>query len=414
MNESDGAANSDTGHPARGGPRRPPVSALEEITIRSLYHLVRRRWKVMLVTLLVTLGAVAYVTFEVFSPLYESTAVVLIKPGREFAYGSDLGERLGLPDRLDGIVMAELEILHSEDLLLDAVGVIGPGYLYPDLDGDPYAAGLATRRFREQLSASVVPGADVIRISFRHRDPAIAAEAVNLLVERFRDHHLKAFGDAQTLDFLDGRVGEFNQDLEQAEEKLREYQQAHPPVTLNNPAQEMERLRAQIDLNLKQVRNDVSALYQQVKYLKEHESSLPRTSALRESIALEIISAEAEVRGQRARRRGLTGQLEELEAELHALPGHLRDYRVLLRVRDAAARRHRIYSERREEAQVNEEMNRARIANISIIQQGQVPLTPSHPRIPLNLAIGIAAGLGLGFAFALLREALKPEMETVS
>ena len=62
-----------------------------------------------------------------------------------------------VPNRMEAIVMAELEILHSEDLLRDTVTALGPRRLYPDLEatGVPDPVYAAARRFREDFSAKL-------------------------------------------------------------------------------------------------------------------------------------------------------------------------------------------------------------------------------------------------------------------
>jgi len=404
--------------PAPGGGRRfdsgapvpPPAKAFDEITLRNLLVVVARRWALISAVLLLTTLGMAYVTFRILTPLYESTAVVLIKPGREFVSGADTGDRGAMPTRMDAIMMAELEILHSEDLLRDTVRGLGPSALYPGLEvanADATLEAFSTK-FRENFSATAVPGSQVIRLSFRHPDARTAADSVNLLVDRFTEHHLKAFSERQTRSFLEGKVTQYREELEAQEEKVRQFQEAHPVVTAGSPGQEYEEQRAKFDIALKQARNDVAALNERIAYLKQHETTLSRTSDLRQDLNRQLVSAEAELPGQIARRNGLESQLAAAEAKFQALAGLLKTYRELLRERDAAERNLRTHAERLEAVLVSEEMDRARIANISIIQRGRVAQEPSYPRKTLNLAIGSMLGLGLGLGLALLLEGLRP------
>jgi uncharacterized protein involved in exopolysaccharide biosynthesis len=110
-----------------------------------------------------------------------------------------------------------------------------------------------------------------------------------------------------------------------------------------------------------------------------------------------------------ARMRGLEGQLAAVEEVLRDLPNHLRAYGELLRERDATERRYRISSERLEQARISDEMDRQRIANISVIQEGRRQPEPVRPKKLLNLIVGVALGLVLGFGPALLLEAAKTE-----
>jgi uncharacterized protein involved in exopolysaccharide biosynthesis len=411
-----GSESSSTGPVEYRSTDPPQAAALEEITLGGLFGVARRRRLLILATLLSTMLVVAFVTFLVLTPLYESTAVVLIKPGREFAAnGTGLEGGSAVPNRMEAIVMAELEILHSEDLLRDTVTVLGPRRLYPDLDPDaPDPVYAAARRFREDFSATAVPGAAVIRLSFRHPDPLLAAESVNGLVGRFKEHHLMAFAEPQSANFLEGKVSRYRDELEAAEQKLLQFQKAHSVVTVENPAQELEEQRIKIDTALSQARSNVEGLNQRLTFLKKRATGLSRTSPLRRDIDLQIVSAEGELRAETARQQGLQKQREAAQAELQTIPGHLRRYRELLRDRDAAETRHRIYSERFEQASVSAEMDREKIANISVIQKGEVPPLPSYPRKLLILAVGSILGLGLGFGLALLLEGFRTGLAEAS
>ena len=385
-----------------------------EITLRLFFGIARKRWALITAVLLSTLLGVALVTLFVLTPIYQSTAVVLVKLGREFVYNPELGDRKALLTSMDGIILAELEILHSDDLLRDVVDTLDPNRLYPELESNdvPHPRHVALQRFREDFSATAVSMTNVIRISFRHPDPEIAANSVNVLVDRFKEYHLRAFGEPPTA-FLQGKVVGLQQALEESEEKLREFQAKHPILTVDNAGQTLEEQRVQIDTALEQVRNESAALEERGAFLKEKQASLSpyshSDSLLETALDHQIVSVAAEQRAQVMRQRGLERQLAAATAELQILPSHLNTYRALLRKRYADARSYQIYSRRIEEALISEEMDRKKIANISVIQNGQPALQPSSPNKLLNLAVGLILGLGLGFGLALLLEGLGTE-----
>ena len=80
--------------------------------------------------------------------------------------------------------------------------------------------------------------------------------------------------------------------------------------------------------------------------------------------------------------------------------------RSLLRERDSVERRFRVYGESFEGALISEEMDRQKIANLSVIQRARPASVPSRPKKLLNLIVGAGLGLGLGLALAFLREGL--------
>jgi uncharacterized protein involved in exopolysaccharide biosynthesis len=386
----------------------------DEISLRLLFEIARKRWVVITAVFVSTMVGVAFVTFSVLTPIYQSTAVVLVKLGREFVYNPELGDPKALVTSMDGIVLAELEILHSDDLLRDVVDTLGPNKLYPELERDnvPHPQHVALQRFREDFSATAVSMTNVIRISFRHSDPEIAANSVNVLVDRFKEYHLKAFGEPPT-GFLQEKVVRFREALEESEGKLKKFQEKHPILTVENAGETLEEQRVQIETALEQARNESAALEERGAFLKDKLASLSRyshtDSLLEKSLDLQILGVAAEQRAQAMRQQGLERQLAAATAELQVLPSHLSTYRALLRERDANARIFQIYSRRIEEARISEEMDRKKIANISVIQNARPALQPSSPNKLLNLAVGAILGLGLGFGLALLLEGFATE-----
>ena len=88
-----------------------------EITLRFCLDVARKRRALITTVSLLTILSVAFVTFFVMTPLYKSTAVILVKLGREFMYNPELGDRKSMVGSMDGIVLAELEILHRTRMI---------------------------------------------------------------------------------------------------------------------------------------------------------------------------------------------------------------------------------------------------------------------------------------------------------
>src|SRR5262245_27126603 len=164
--------------------RLPPErSAAHEL----LAILPRGKWIVLaVVTGLVTWGALSE------QPLYEAESSLLVRIGREYIYRPEDGrtETARTPS-LSEMVNSEVEILSSRDLAEQVVREIGADRLYPELvEIAPDAQVLtdtAVLRFRKAASIRPVLESSVIKVGFEHEVPQLAADAVNLLVERFKD-----------------------------------------------------------------------------------------------------------------------------------------------------------------------------------------------------------------------------------
>jgi tyrosine-protein kinase Etk/Wzc len=110
----------------------------------------------------------------------------------------------------------------------------------------------------------------------------------------------------------------------------------------------------------------------------------------------------------------MTADLEATEAELENLAALQKEYRHLARERDETEDLYRTYFEKLAEARISNEMDRKRIANISIIQSGRVPLKPIRPKKVLYVAVGASVGLVLGCLAAFLLESLRIAPATAS
>jgi len=163
----------------------------------------------------------------ILPPRYYATATLAVLPAPEFTVRQDAGSRTFSTSALamDQVMKAETEILQSTDLHEGALQNIGLKQVYPDLD--PRAAGIvwrllrsvahvalspwvayradtaATRldaalhRFDSDLSVLPTKDANVIAITFRHRDGAMAARVINALLSGYARRREQLYDDPQ-------------------------------------------------------------------------------------------------------------------------------------------------------------------------------------------------------------------------
>ena len=166
------------------------------------------------------------------TPQFESTALLLVKVGRELIYTPEVGDQPSMSSRDKATVInSEVAIMRAEPVIAGVVKSVGMASLYPDLGeelaasaDDPEAQSAndileakAVARLREALVVLALPEADVLQVSFRHPDATIAKDTVNSLIDRFTEAHLGAFSEPETVRFLDTQVSTYRQGLEKAE-----------------------------------------------------------------------------------------------------------------------------------------------------------------------------------------------------
>jgi polysaccharide biosynthesis protein PslE len=121
-----------------------------------------------------------------------------------------------------------------------------------------------------------------------------------------------------------------------------------------------------------------------------------------EQLEKDLLASQSSLDGYEAQSAEIRRQLHSLDQQLTSLDELEKELQVL--ERDAAIQQdnYKMYHEKTEEAHVSEEMDRLKMANVSVIQQAEVPPKPLRPKKLLYLLIGIAVGGlgGVGTAFA--------------
>ena len=178
--------------------------------------------KTKILVIFVSIVAVVTVVSFLLPPTYEAKSRVLVKFGREYLYSPEVGDKgqsisFGQEQNQESILNSETEILTSRDLADRVIGSIGVEKLYPDLIGKTYSNGVTPKdvaiiQFGKKLSVEGVKKSNVIDVSFQHKDPHLAAQVVNLLVDYFKDKHLQAYSGLKS-SFLEEQLGEYRQRL---------------------------------------------------------------------------------------------------------------------------------------------------------------------------------------------------------
>jgi uncharacterized protein involved in exopolysaccharide biosynthesis len=403
------------------------LTTREAFSLRDLVRVIVRRRVLVATIFVMTLGSVATATF-LATPIYESTAILLIKFGREFMNA----QKASLPETpVSQVVNTEIAILRTNEVIEGVVAAVGPLVLYPglanpgeggvamdsslpsDLDGEPAQrspVALATSRFAANLRIEGMPDTQVIQISFQHPDPVIAAEAVNLLIDRFKEKHLSAFGEAGATAFLKEQVDTYRKKLDEDEDRVRAFLVENAGFAIGDIGNVMARERRELASELSSVQRETAASRRELAHLKKERAGLSRYEAfdLQERLDEQIQAMMASLSGLEAREASLKKEISRADRELAEVPALHKEYQRLLRERDSNGRLYESYSKQLEAALVSEKMDRQKIANIVVLQAGLVPSSPVRPRKMLNLVVGTLVAGALGVLAALLVEAGRP------
>ncbi len=423
-------------------PRRSNLRSIDrfEAQLREIYALIQRQFRLFAAVFAGT-AVVLGLMVVLQTPQFESTALLLVKFGRELIYTPQVGDQRAVTSRdKQTVINSELAIMRSEPVIEGAVAAVGLPNLYPDLAEqltesaeEPEAEQVASSvhamsvaRLREGLVVLALPEADVLQVSFRHPDAAIAKSTVTSLIEKFTEAHLGAFGDPEVASFLEDRVADYRQTLDKAEAELREFEIAHPVFAEESPqaalTQHLGEIRQQIDAidsQITQVRmsavNENSALAQaqrdrlalelEASKVKGHlrENTNRRLAVVKQFIGARKGEVDSQIGLLQQRRAELVADLAKSEAERDQMPALSSAHRQLRRDRDAGEAQYATYEKRLQEARLSHEMDNEKLASISVIQKASVTPEAIWPLPPVP---GIAVVLVLAFAIAVLSATL--------
>jgi len=160
-------------------------------------------------------------------PTYEARSSLTVKTGREYVTPRDSGDAGALMlIQLEEVVNSEVRILSSRELIEKVLATMKVETVYPELAAPPLstttplqAAALA---FKKNLTVEGVKKSNVIEVAFRHKDPRVAARAVNLLVDGYREKHLRVFSDPRA-SFLEKQLAGYDAKRKDSEQRMEAF-----------------------------------------------------------------------------------------------------------------------------------------------------------------------------------------------
>jgi polysaccharide biosynthesis protein PslE len=228
--------------------------------------------------LIIFVAVVTIVTVGSFllPPTYEAKSSLLIKFGREYIYRSEVGERVSdsrpsIPLNQEEVINSEIQILTSRDLIEKVITTLKVENIYPDLVEAPPKTmtplEAAILEFEDELSVEGVKKSNVILISFQHKDPRIAAQAVNLLVDFLKEKHLQVYSDPKS-SFLEQQLSAYEQRLKESQNQLEVFKQKYRVFSLEEQRTLLLKQRTDLDTVFKIAQNQVGELQNKLSSLK--------------------------------------------------------------------------------------------------------------------------------------------------
>lgn len=248
-----------------------------------VYGLSKHRRVVVALAVLGLLAA--SLTFLLLKPKYVSTSKILIRyvlDSQELVTQDGSGQ-LRTPDNNGlNLIGSEIEILNSQDLILEVAELIGPNNIL-GTHSETNALIHAVEKIQKDLEVQLLPKSSVIEISYRHSDPILCSNVVSTLVQRYIRLHARVH---RSLDVLDELTEETEQKRLRVERTAADLKQLHSELGITSVKEgqrSLDAMSASIRMELLQKEAELaenSAEYAALKTPAESSDKLAMTGPL--------------------------------------------------------------------------------------------------------------------------------------
>jgi len=486
--------------------RQPPISAsplfresfdMEIALTKDFKNLAATLWakKAGVAVISLLAFALSWAGFAMLPPSYEASALIQINPQKSSWQNEGAAPNAAL--RQDEYLNTQAIIVSSGEVVRGAIAEIGVDRLYPNdnglfaslknsapsfiesvLKGASAAFGctsadckfyvenlfahktpaeLEKRAYAKSLAsltARVEKKTELLKISFRHQNPEIAAQFVTVLVQKYINRHVDLAARVNGAGFMETERLKFEIEFANASADLMNFSVSNDLYAADAQQDIILARRKELQLRMGEATSKVSQreaelgeLTRQLMRLKINAmapqfAELVRQSAYNatsnppsrapagnpdtgplpnndpplllvrvyQDVAESVVRMNAELIGLRELAREQKDQLSGLYRELSQLTAKRAEFEALKRRVDVARRSAEIFATKAVELRTELGLNRQQLVSPQLVQDAVVPLTPSFPTTPIKFLAGLViafagiAGLVLAPVKALSRQ----------
>lgn len=197
-------------------------------TLRDLAAVVFRQGRIIM-TVFLSVIALVFIS-GIWVPKYQAHMKILVLRQRSDAL---VTADVNAPPQSTGQITkedlnSEVELLKSEDLLQKVVVQTGLQHQQKSFFGhekEAAAIASAVRKLGKDLNIEPVRDANVIAVSYRARDPQLAARVLNAVAAAYMEKHLQMHRPSGEFTFFDQQTKRFRSGLEQSQAQLEKFTQ---------------------------------------------------------------------------------------------------------------------------------------------------------------------------------------------
>ncbi|NNM71274.1 hypothetical protein HJG44_02550 [Enterovirga sp. DB1703] len=363
------------------------------------------------------------------SKRYQATAWIIVDASRQSqAVSVSPEERRGGNEVItyDQVLRTQLSIAGSEEVVRRAIQGLRPVRLYPELPED--ATDAEYLMARGNLGLAVEPNTFVVKISFRHKDPVLAARFANEVASKYRDRRSELIGNEGAVDFFRKEEERFKNELQSASAKLEEFARKTGIYAVGEQRKLLLEARYHSAKELAENENQIARASSELDSLRFQMRALRRRTTLPPEIfgegsnpaaarqprrdeilsdeppllnvkiyqdsAAKLVAANAELEGLRATQAKRLEDLRKMDEQLAQLAANEAQFTSLRRSVSLAEAYIENLAKRADEAKINNSWrSNEAFSSAQLLQSATVPLGPSFPNPVLFMGAGLLAGV---------------------
>lgn len=253
------------------------------------FTLFRHKWKILLFSAFGILAASTLLLFK--PPLYESKTeldILYVVQGKSFSPPGEEENTVPLNGQGYSIILTELKILQSLDVVMDAVQTVGAEKILAKAGGGNNtnaAAGLIAKN----LVVESFPGSSVIDVTLQHPDPAMVQPILGEIIAcYFRKHTQVHLGSVMSSDYSIQETNRLYKELAQTKEELKNAKNAAGVFSIDTADKSYEELLSQIRTKLFAAQAELVERKEMLRAI----SNAPSPTALSTNTATMVLSPD--------------------------------------------------------------------------------------------------------------------------
>ncbi|MEG4111986.1 MULTISPECIES: polysaccharide biosynthesis tyrosine autokinase [unclassified Microcoleus] len=223
------------------------------IGFQQYWQILKRRWLPALVVFASVIALVSYSAIEE-KPIYEAEGKLLFKkttPGSALTeLGKEIGQLTPAAEQSNPLT-TEIELVRSLEIIEKTINILQ----LKDEENNH----LKTKDFLKNLTVATIRGADILRISYKHKNPQIAADVVKTLMNYYIDNNQKVnrLEAVSVRQFIEKKLPNSEKVMRKAAGELSKFKENNKVVNLEEEAKSAVAVMAELESQIDQAKSDL-------------------------------------------------------------------------------------------------------------------------------------------------------------